>query len=313
MKTKFLQLWLSLVFFSGLSGTVPFAMGFQTLLSPVGVYDSATRLRYTSPDDMELGGIGDDWRTFRAKLVAQERLVEKVQKVQRGKVRRARFPNFFKDAQDTEEVEEGFDFGGEGSLGGGAGLIGETWAHELTSVERGSVLLANENLGGVFMQTVVLILDVKEGGGGATGVVVNRPLQGNLREVAKRGGNVNVASGMQSAFASSRVTFGGPVKPEELAVLHSNPLATGAKEITPGVFCGGSESLRSRFRGTKALFARGHSLWVPGQLERELDRGVWYVASASSNYILRHTQGGKLADQEEDCLWSDIMKDLKSA
>ena len=66
------------------------------------------------------------------------------------------------------------------------------------------------------MQTVVLILDVKEGGGGATGVVVNRPLQGNLREVAKRGGNVNVASGMQSAFASSRVTFGGPVKPEEV-------------------------------------------------------------------------------------------------
>ncbi|GMI04022.1 hypothetical protein TrLO_g269 [Triparma laevis f. longispina] len=231
LMTKFLQaccFWLtfSSLFFNNLS-----VVGFQT---PVGVTERASRgvqLSYKSPEDIELGGIGDDWRTFRAKLVAQEKLVEVAKRVHRRKVRRA------------------------------------------------------------------------------------RPLQGNLKEVVRRGGNVNVGMGMQSAFGGSRVTFGGPVKPEELVVLHSNPLATGAKEITPGVFVGGSESLRSQvvkreFHGSNALFARGHSLWVPGQLERELDRGVWTVASASSNYILRHTKKG--AEGEEDCLWRDIMQDLKS-
>ena len=52
--------------------------------------------------------------------------------------------------------------------------LGDNWAHPLTSVEPGSVLLANENLGGVFWQTVVLMLDVEGGGKGATGLVVNR-------------------------------------------------------------------------------------------------------------------------------------------
>lgn len=148
--------------------------------------------------------------------------MEVAKRVQRRKVRRARFPNIFKL---EEGAAEGGEDGviGEGNLdldldlGLGLGLgLGETWAHELTSVEIGSVLLANENLGGVFMQTVVLILGVKEGGRGATGVVINRPLQGNLKEVARRGGNVNIGMGMQSAFGGSRVTFGGPVKPEEV-------------------------------------------------------------------------------------------------
>ena len=47
------------------------------------------------------------------------------------------------------------------------------WAHEIDHIEPGCVLIANEKLGGVFHQTVVLIVDHHEKTG-TTGVVINR-------------------------------------------------------------------------------------------------------------------------------------------
>lgn len=47
------------------------------------------------------------------------------------------------------------------------------WAHEISNVEPGCVLIANEKLGGVFHQTVVLIIEHHESSG-SIGVVINR-------------------------------------------------------------------------------------------------------------------------------------------
>ena len=47
------------------------------------------------------------------------------------------------------------------------------WAHPLSHVEPGCILVANEKLGGVFHQTVVLIIDHNEATG-STGIVINR-------------------------------------------------------------------------------------------------------------------------------------------
>lgn len=47
------------------------------------------------------------------------------------------------------------------------------WAHPLFHVEPGCILVANEKLGGVFHQTVVLIIDHHETAG-STGIVINR-------------------------------------------------------------------------------------------------------------------------------------------
>jgi putative transcriptional regulator len=47
------------------------------------------------------------------------------------------------------------------------------WAHPLFHVEPGCILVANEKLGGVFHQTVVLIIDHNEAAG-STGMVINR-------------------------------------------------------------------------------------------------------------------------------------------
>jgi putative transcriptional regulator len=50
------------------------------------------------------------------------------------------------------------------------------WAHEIPHVEPGCVLVANEKLGGVFHQTVVLIVQHAENAG-STGIVINRYVQ----------------------------------------------------------------------------------------------------------------------------------------
>jgi putative transcriptional regulator len=47
------------------------------------------------------------------------------------------------------------------------------WAHEIPHVEPGCVLIANEKLGGVFHQTIVLIVQHAENAG-STGIVINR-------------------------------------------------------------------------------------------------------------------------------------------
>jgi putative transcriptional regulator len=47
------------------------------------------------------------------------------------------------------------------------------WAHEISHLEPGCVLIANEKLGGCFHQTVVLIIEHHESAG-SIGVVINR-------------------------------------------------------------------------------------------------------------------------------------------
>ncbi|GMH63796.1 hypothetical protein TrRE_jg6010 [Triparma retinervis] len=234
--------------------------------------------------------IPPDWRQFRARLVADEKWREDQTKA----MAKSSFKRFFL----PPAADDGYPAAKETSE------FPEHWAHPIHQVEHGSVLIANEKLGGVFSRAVVLMLSV--GHGKSTGVVINRPLDGTLKDAA----DCNVAKPIQSTFASSTVSYGGPVKEEDLAILHSNPIASGSREIIPGVFVGGSEGLRKlvclrEFHPTKALFTRGRAEWIPGQLDREIDRGVWRVASASPSLILRHASAGR--EQSESGLWNDIL------
>ena len=47
------------------------------------------------------------------------------------------------------------------------------WAHEISHIEPGCVLIANEKLGGVFHQTIVLVIEHHKATG-STGIVINR-------------------------------------------------------------------------------------------------------------------------------------------
>ena len=138
-----------------------------------------------------------------------------------------------------------------------------------------------------------------------------RPLEGDLRKVASEQ-RCNVDLSLKLAFGRSPVTYGGPVLTEDFAVLHGFGHVEGSKKLAPGVFIGGSEELMNevridRFDPTKALFVKGHAAWVPGQLDREIQKGVWYIAAVSSDFLLRYA--GALVTEQDNAndLWSDIL------
>jgi len=184
------------------------------------------------------------------------------------------------------------------------------WAHIIDHIEPGCVLIANEKLGGVFHQTVVLIVDHHEKTG-TTAVIINRPHEGNLLKIASEQ-QTNLDLSLKLAFTSSPVTYGGPVLTEEFAVLHGFGHVEGSKKLAPGVFIGGSEELMtevrmSQFDPRHALFIKGHAAWVSGQLEREIKKGVWYVASASSDFMLRYAGAPTTEEDDVQDLWVDIL------
>lgn len=184
------------------------------------------------------------------------------------------------------------------------------WAHEIPHLEAGCVLIANERLGGIFHQTVVLIVQHCENEG-TFGVVINRPLEGGLMKVAS--GPTNVDLSLKMAFQKSPVTYGGPVMSEDFSVLHSFGEVAGARKICPGVYIGGSDELMNQVRcGTmdpkRALFVKGHSAWEAGQLWNEIRHGVWYMAAVSSDLCLRYAGVELEPEDNPNDLWSDILQ-----
>lgn len=179
--------------------------------------------------------MGEDWREFRAKLVAQEHAGEELASVGIGgstnnkqaggskkeegvgKLIGAISSIFSKGepsknkeqekagVESTTVVKEGSANIFDGDTVGGAAkfsmipspcddpfmdeeechiiydepvsqLDKHRWSHPLFHIEPGCILVANEKLGGVFHQTVVLIIDHNEETG-STGMVINRYVQ----------------------------------------------------------------------------------------------------------------------------------------
>lgn len=290
-----------------------------------------------------------DWRVFRARLVAQEAHEAEQQTDQsqndhkskssphdEKKAKQEKLGNIFAAIFNHSKNIDSSIFNGD-SVGGATSdsMIPDTcqdpfisraeipvllqskvevdkhrWAHSLPHIEPGCVLVANEKLGGVFHQTVVLVIEHNDVTG-STGIVINRPLSGSLNKVASETDS-NVDLSLKLAFNSSPVTYGGPVMQEEYSILHGYGEVEGATKIAPGIFVGGSEELMTEVRKhhmkpDQALFVKGHAAWVPNQLTREVAKGVWYPASVSSDFILRYagapvTEGDNTVD-----LWADIL------
>jgi len=303
--------------------------------------------------------MGNDWREFRAQLVAKEKhdLDEENKNEEPSSKEASNNPSDEKRAKqdkignifaaifqqhNSEEEKKKFSKQGESSIFEGDSIGGSKneflipscedpfvsaaeipvlmepkvsldkhrWAHPISHVEPGCVLVANEKLGGVFHQTVVLVIEHNESKG-STGIVINRPLNGNLRKIVSETDS-NVDLSLKMAFNSAKVTFGGPVMQEEYSILHGYGEVEGSKKVAPGIFVGGSEALmnevrKGNFYPDEALFVKGHAAWVPSQLTREVSKGVWYIASCSNDLILRYAGAPLSEDDNTDDLWSDIL------
>lgn len=144
----------------------------------------------------------------------------------------------------------------------------------------GRLLVATQQVGGFFRESVVLLLKADDSG--AIGLIVNRPTRMKISAAIPKA---------EVAPARDRLWFGGPVEPSKVFVLvdAERPPAGGTtvvRTIQAVPFDSAREFLAGR-RG-KAESVRvyaGYAGWAPGQLENEIDRGDWQLRSADPRWV----------------------------
>lgn len=162
---------------------------------------------------------------------------------------------------------------------------------------KGKLLVASRQIGDPNFGRTVILLVAYEEGGGAMGVIVNRPTPIPLAKVLPQ----------FEALASHRdqVWLGGPVLPTSLMVLQKSPKPAGeaeavfddvyvltSRDSVEGLF--GSDKRPGRFRAYA-----GHAGWGPGQLETEIERGDWLVLPARPDVVF---------SKEPGAVWERLME-----
>jgi putative transcriptional regulator len=158
----------------------------------------------------------------------------------------------------------------------------------------GQLLVATPEMGDPrFARTVILM--VRHDQSGAFGIVINRPLgEAPLANLLRAIGDKDT-----STTENIRILAGGPVQPEVCVVVHSaeyrQPGTIGidgkiAVTTTPDVL----RDIASRRGPQKTLVALGYAGWAAGQLEDELKRNAWYLASQDPALVF---------DDDRDKVW----------
>ncbi|MCF7915643.1 MAG: YqgE/AlgH family protein [Spirochaetaceae bacterium] len=146
-----------------------------------------------------------------------------------------------------------------------------------------------------FFQTIVLILTHDQNG--AMGLVINRPSDTTLSEIAE-----DMTS---SEFADAPIHIGGPVDQNYLFALHSgfidNVKSDGAIQVADHiVFEPDFTLLHSNYRQLKqeegtipptVKFFAGYAGWAGGQIEDELRRNDWIVIPAAADLVFSQDPG----------------------
>jgi putative transcriptional regulator len=143
---------------------------------------------------------------------------------------------------------------------------------------KGHLLIATPQLvAPLFARSVVLLID--HGEEGAMGVILNRPLQTTLSDLAGK------------VFAEDfrwdkPLHLGGPV-PGSLIVLHGLE-DLGDREIAPGVFATLDAATVQEIihrRPEPSLVFANYSGWAAGQLEDELQGNSWLTLPATEPHV----------------------------
>jgi putative transcriptional regulator len=144
-----------------------------------------------------------------------------------------------------------------------------------------------------FRETVVLVVQA-EGGGEATGVIINRPTDRSLAEILP---------GDRFSRFTDPIFFGGPVAQQGLfALFQANKYSGAAVPMLPEVWLAvlpdSVDGLVNK-PPARIRFFSGYAGWAPGQLQGELDRGDWLVAEADAKTIFM---------KDTSQLWQDLVR-----
>ncbi len=162
----------------------------------------------------------------------------------------------------------------------------------MTDSLRGKLLVASPALADPnFARSVVLITEHNDEG--AMGVVLNRPSETDVGEVAPE---------LAPVTDGEPVFIGGPVQPKALVVLaeFSEPEAAAwivAADV--GFVAAETEGERLERAVRRGRVYAGYSGWGAGQLEAELDEEAW---------IVEPPLPAELFPDDPSALWSDVLE-----
>lgn len=251
-----------------------------------------------------------DWRAFRARLVRNENTTSDTSLASESPSSISTSPT--SHTQSTSDSQ--------------------LWAHHIPFVEAGSLLLASpehfcdEYACTFFANTAILILDHSDQG--SLGVIINRPIIVELNTAMKpdsltdrpsiqvpgiyrqpqahlqqlQSSESSMSTDPSEKFASESdltilneapVFNGGPVRLDTLLLLHGDPEFGDA--ITGAVRTAPFHSAVVRYREgalPDARFFVGYTGWSSGQLEQEINEGVWYTCACCDEILLTHWPAG---------------------
>ncbi len=162
---------------------------------------------------------------------------------------------------------------------------------------KGQFLVASPTLETPFFsKTVILMFEHNEQG--AMGVVLNKPTQATVADVAEQ-----VFS--ESLDWDKQIHLGGPV-PGPLLVVHTLPHLAD-QMLIDGVFSSFEPSKVEailRAREHPCLVMANYSGWGPGQLENEMAENSWLTWPATGDLVF--------ADEHAD-LWNEVVRQIRGA
>ena len=150
----------------------------------------------------------------------------------------------------------------------------------------GHLLIAMPNLADPNFWQAVVLLGVHSDDEGAFGLIINRTLDVNLREVLMELGEETAPGDFPEVFG------GGPVQPSHGFVLFERgqtPVAEDEIAIDDSIVVSGSTEALTRLTQeactTRYFLLLGYAGWHPGQLEREIEENSWVVAPLDTSII----------------------------
>lgn len=228
-------------------------------------------------DDNYKPALDSDWRSFRARLVAVEKLSSRLE---------VDDPS---SCTDPDTVVD-HDHHHHSQV-----KIGDKWAHTIHEPEKGCLLIATEKLDGVhiFERTVILLLST--GPIGPSGIILNRPSLMSIKEMRS-----TVLEDVADTFSDRPLFFGGPL--EEGLFLVSpkkgddeNGVGKSGvfEEVMKGLYYGTKESVGCAAEMVKRnvvgagdfRFFDGYCGWEKEQLNEEIRAGYWTVAACSPSVV----------------------------
>jgi putative transcriptional regulator len=150
----------------------------------------------------------------------------------------------------------------------------------------GQLLIAMPNLADPNFWQAVVLLGVHSDDEGAFGLIINRTLDVDLREVLRELGEEVAPGDFPAVFG------GGPVQPSHGFVLFErgqHEVSDDEIAIADSIVVSGSTETLTRLTqevgDTRYFLLLGYAGWHPGQLEREIEENSWVIAPLDTSIV----------------------------